>query len=344
MNLDTNIKPVKSRKLYIKNPKYAEKYFHPQHMTPELQALVGESPIARLVQTIIDKTVANVPESAVRVAYCRPIPKNRSTDSLQVILTTMQGMPTVSVECNSVSDPSIYTLISLSCNLGKTQKASRYASGGSATSFMRYASRLSDAGAYVNKRRARDIADLRNKISNMAGPSSKHHVEVPIILMDYIGKVLSEGVERNPAHDNELMKKVADSRDIIADIAAKQSSVAEFDGEVWVVMYHAGYGYTVTKGSILPDPAGGSSSSMFRATLPPVYAPTLDALPEAYRVPVMVKLKMLKAHREAVPDYPGAFDSGGLVPQGDKLYKDMGALTYCYAGVDPMYPQYIVLA
>lgn len=340
MNLDTNTKPVKTRKLYIKNAGRVDKYFHPQHMTPELQSLVGRSPVARLVQTIIDKTVAHTPESAVRVAYCRPIPKNRSTDSLQVILTTMQGMPTVSVECDSISDPSIYTLVTLSCDLGKTQKTAKYVSGASMASLMRYASRLSDAGKFVNQRRFRDLADLRNKVDSMCGGRTVNTVDVPVEIMDYVGKVLSGDAERDPARDDEFMKPVLESRGIIAKHVARQFTLAEFDRDLWIVMYHDGYGYTVTKGTV----DNLRSDKVFRATLPPVYAPTLDDLPEAYRVPVMVKLKMLKAHREGVPDYPPAFDPAGLIPKGDKFYNAMGAFTYCFSSVSAKHPQYVVLA
>lgn len=340
MNLDTNTKPVKTRKLYIKNAGRVDKYFHPQHMTPELQSLVGRSPVARLVQTIIDKTIAHTPESAVRVAYCRPIPKHRSTDSLQVILTTMQGMPTVSVECDSISDPSIYSLVTLSCGLGKTQKTAAYVSGASMASLMRYASRLSDAGRFVNQRRFRNLVDLRDKVDSMYGGGTSDVVDVPVDIMDYVGKVLSGDAERNPTHDDEFMKRVAKSRGIIAKQVARQSTLAEFDRDLWIVMYHDGYGYTVTKGAI----DNSSSDKVFRATLPPVYAPTLDSLPEAYRVPVMVKLKMLKAHREGVPDYPPAFDPAGLIPMGDKFYNAMGAFTYCFSSVSAKHPQYVVLA
>jgi len=60
---------------------------------------------------------------------------------------------------------------------------------------------------------------------------------------------------------------------------------------------------------------------------PPIYAASLDALPDDYRTPVMVRLKMLKASLESDTSYRGdkALD---IVPLQDHYYDDLGVFAY----------------
>ena len=68
-------------------------------------------------------------------------------------------------------------------------------------------------------------------------------------------------------------------------------------------------------------------TAVVQITKPMVYASSLDTLPEDYRIPVMVRLKMLKAHVENTKEnsYEKIYD---MIPIRDGFYEDVGVFTY----------------
>jgi hypothetical protein len=60
---------------------------------------------------------------------------------------------------------------------------------------------------------------------------------------------------------------------------------------------------------------------------PPVYAASLDVLPDEYRLPTMVRLKMLKASLESDTSYHGG-KALGIMPLKDHYYDNLGVFTY----------------
>jgi hypothetical protein len=143
------------------------------------------------------------------------------------------------------------------------------------------------------------------------------------------GKVNEHINEAKKAHEDTL-NTLGNTRDF-------------FHNPVWYVEPYPDVGVAVCQASYAGTTLTNPDDPVVQITKPMVYASSLDTLPDDYRIPVMVRLKMLKAHIENTKENLNnkIYD---MIPIQDKFYDDVGVFTYSGGYHSYRYPCAVLFA
>jgi hypothetical protein len=131
----------------------------------------------------------------------------------------------------------------------------------------------------------------------------------------------------NSVMESKISSYVDEARVTHRDAMDAIGNIKDFiQNPVWYVEPYPDVGVAVCQASFVGT-LFSQDTAVVQITKPMVYASSLDTLPEDYRIPVMVRLKMLKAHVENTKEnsYEKIYD---MIPITDKFYDDVGVFTY----------------
>lgn len=167
-------------------------------------------------------------------------------------------------------------------------------------------------------------ADLHKK--------AKASVSMPPEVLLYLNDIRNNpGKAADGVMESRVNKYVDEARATYEDAMQTVGNAQDFiQNPVWYVEPYPNVGVAVCQASFAGTSLTEQGNAVVQITKPMVYASSLDALPDDYRIPVMVRLKMLKAHVENTDDSRRKMIYD-MIPSQDKFYDDVGVFTYSTA-------------
>ena len=164
-------------------------------------------------------------------------------------------------------------------------------------------------------------ADINKKV--------KATVSLPPEVLLYLSNIRNNPNDAVDAFmEDKINKHVTEARVTHEDAMNTIGNVKDFlHNPVWYVEPYPDVGVAVCQASYAGTTLASQDNASVQITKPMVYASSLDTLPDDYRIPVMVRLKMLKAHVENTDEnrHQKIYD---MIPMQDKFYDDVGVFTY----------------
>jgi len=248
-------------------------------------------------------------------------------DATYVDLTTPENVPVIRLT-RSLGK------FEVECRTKKITEIRRNGSGGygyvsDAPSKFKYYSRLAQATVRAEEpeltlntmwSRLYYQADINKKI--------KASVSLPPEVLLYLNDTRDNPDKLvNSIMESKISEYVDEARVTHRDALDAIGNIKDFiQNPVWYVEPYPDVGVAVCQASFVGTSLS-SDKAAAQITKPMVYASSLETLPDDYRIPVMVRLKMLKAHIENTNEnrHQKIYD---MIPMQDKFYDDVGVFTY----------------
>lgn len=249
-------------------------------------------------------------------------------DTLYVDLTTPENIPVIRLSSSSNGRFTVECRTKAITNRGRTDDHLHISD--SPTKF-KYYDRLVNAASRA-KTTEYELKDMWARFHGFSELTrkGKPSVNVPSEVLLYLSDVRNNPDKvADSIMEGKVNACVAEARKTHEGMLDVVGNVKDFfHNPVWYIEPYPDVGVAVCQASYAGTNMDSPDNVVVRITKPMVYAPSFDTLPEDYRVPVMVRLKMLKAYAEGNAELAQKMKIHDMIPAGDKFHEDVGVFTY----------------
>lgn len=177
--------------------------------------------------------------------------------------------------------------------------------------------------------------ELKEMWARLYSLSNLHTKRLPSVTVPSEVLLYLSDVRNNPNKvvdsimEGKVNACVAEARKTHEGMLDAVGNVKDFlHNPVWYIEPYPSVGVAVCQASYAGTNMDSSDNVNVQITKPMVYASSFDTLPEDYRIPVMVRLKMLKAYVEGKAELAQRTKIYDMIPSADRFYEDIGVMTY----------------
>jgi len=253
-------------------------------------------------------------------------------DTLYVDLTTPENIPVIRLSSSSNGRFTVECRTKAITNRGKTDD---YLHMSDSPTKFKYYDRLAKAAGRTRKTEG-ELVEMWSRLLDLSDVNSrKFHisVSVPSEVLLYLSDARDNPNKvADSIMESQVDKYVGEAKKLHVNLTTAVSNVKDFlHNPVWYIEPYPNVGVAVCQASYAGSTLNREDRVNVQITKPMVYASSFDTLPEDYRIPVMVRLKMLKAYVEGNAELAKRTRIYNMIPNADRFYDDVGVLTYSKA-------------